>query len=130
MYDVDFQFLDSRNTKLYAIAERYAADEELFKENLANAWTKLASADMYDGPFKHRCDKDIKVIPTPDSSKTDQASIKTDQPVTSAAQSGTQSDQEDKNCTCPPVPCGSDSVKSIKIVINIALIAIAVMYYF
>ena len=126
MYDVDFQFLDSRNTKLHAIAERYAADEELFKENFANAWTKLASADLFDGPFKHKCEKE-PTTSTPESSKTDQP----DQPVTQTLQPGTRSDQEDKNCTCEqPVPCGSDNIKSINIVINVALIAIAFMYYF
>ena len=82
---------------------------------------------MYDGPFKHRCDKEIEDKPTTDSSKSDQTSVR---PGTQPAQSGTQSDQEDKNCSCPPIPCGSDSVKSIKIVINIALMAFALMHYF
>jgi len=44
------------DAELKTIAEDYAADKELFLEELASAWTKLANADRFDGPTGNICD--------------------------------------------------------------------------
>ena len=41
---------------LKVIAEDYASDNNLFLENVASAWTKLANADRFDGPHGNVCD--------------------------------------------------------------------------
>lgn len=42
---------------LKAIAQDYAADEELFLLQFAAAWVKMANADRFDGPAGNLCDK-------------------------------------------------------------------------
>jgi len=37
------------------IVEEYADDEETFKKEFATAWTKMMTADRYDGPFDNAC---------------------------------------------------------------------------
>jgi len=41
--------------ELGAFAERFAADEAYFKRTLATAWTKLMTADRFDGPDGNEC---------------------------------------------------------------------------
>ena len=43
------------DAELSAIAQDFAADEELFLAELAAAWTKLMNADRFDGPAGNLC---------------------------------------------------------------------------
>merc|ERR1719189_746200 len=52
--DVQFYF----DPILKAVAEDYASDDELFLEKFEQAWTTLANADRFDGPFGNVCDTD------------------------------------------------------------------------
>jgi catalase/peroxidase HPI len=54
MYKVDVQF--KYNAELLAISQDYASDNQLFLNNFASAWTKLANADRFDGPFGNLCE--------------------------------------------------------------------------
>ena len=50
--DVQFYF----DPILKAVAEDYASDDALFLEKFEQAWTTLANADRFDGPFGNVCD--------------------------------------------------------------------------
>ena len=54
MYKVDLQF--KYNAELLAISQDYASDNELFLNDFASAWTKLANADRFDGPAGNLCE--------------------------------------------------------------------------
>ena len=43
-------------TEKQAVAEDYASNDALFLENFEQAWTTLANADRFDGPFGNVCD--------------------------------------------------------------------------
>merc|ERR1711908_112431 len=43
--------------ELLAVAQEYAVDEASFKAELATAWTKLMTADRFDGPTGNVCDE-------------------------------------------------------------------------
>ena len=42
--------------ELKAIVEEYAANENVFHDEFAKAWTKLMIADRFDGPFANACE--------------------------------------------------------------------------
>jgi len=44
-----------RDLELKAIVEEYAADESIFYDEFAKAWTKMMIADRFDGPFNNEC---------------------------------------------------------------------------
>ena len=44
------------DAELLAIVQEYAVDDAAFKSELASAWTKLMTADRFDGPDKNVCD--------------------------------------------------------------------------
>jgi len=44
-----------RDPDLKAIIDEYAADESIFYDDFAKAWTKMMIADRFDGPFKNEC---------------------------------------------------------------------------
>ena len=115
MYSVDFQF--KFDPELNAIAEKYAANNELFKANFASAWVKLASADMFYGPVQNRCDKEE--IPT-----TTTTTIKSKSPKPTEIPPG--------NCTCPEQEAcesGGSNMREFQIVWHITIFAIAVIYF-
>ena len=45
------------DAELLAVAQEYAVDEAAFKAELATAWTKLMTADRFDGPTGNVCDE-------------------------------------------------------------------------
>ena len=63
MFAVDVQF--SFDAELRVIAEDFAFDKELFLDNLASAWTKLANADRFAGPTGNVCDDTTSTTTAP-----------------------------------------------------------------
>ena len=73
MYAVDVQF--SFDAELRVIAEDFAFDNELFLDNLASAWTKLANADRFAGPTGNVCDETSSTTAAPLPSSTSAAPL-------------------------------------------------------
>ena len=53
MYQVDLHF--KTDPELLHVAEEFAADNKIFLEAVAEAWTTLVNADMFDGPTGNLC---------------------------------------------------------------------------
>lgn len=53
MYRVDLHF--RTDPELLAVSEEFAADNKVFLEAVAEAWTTLVNADMFDGPTGNLC---------------------------------------------------------------------------
>ena len=53
MYQVDLHF--KTDPELLHVAEEFAADNKVFLEAVAEAWTTLVNADMFDGPTGNLC---------------------------------------------------------------------------
>ena len=53
MYRLDIYF--KTDPELSVIAEQFAVNEALFLSELAEAWTLIMNADMFDGPLGNKC---------------------------------------------------------------------------
>jgi len=53
MLRTDLMFKD--DPELLAVAQDFAADNEMFLEELAAAWTKISNADRFKGPIENVC---------------------------------------------------------------------------
>ena len=53
MLGTDYMFYQDK--ELLAISQDFAADDEMFLEEAARAWTKLANADRFAGPAGNIC---------------------------------------------------------------------------
>jgi len=53
MFSTDIMFHD--DPELKGIAEEYVYDNERFLDDFAAAWTKIANADRFDGPYGNLC---------------------------------------------------------------------------
>ena len=53
MYSLDLHF--KTDPELAVITEQFALSQDLFLSELAEAWTLLMNADMFDGPLGNRC---------------------------------------------------------------------------
>ena len=53
MYKVDLYF--KTDPELAAISYEFAADNQLFLQELATAWQLLVNSDMFDGPNNNLC---------------------------------------------------------------------------
>ena len=53
MYRTDLYF--KTDPELFAIAMEFAEDQNLFLQELTNAWYLLMNADMFSGPTGNKC---------------------------------------------------------------------------
>ena len=56
MYRLDIYF--KTEPELAVITQQFAANEALFLSELAEAWTLLMNADMFDGPRGNLCSQE------------------------------------------------------------------------
>ena len=63
MYRTDLYF--KIDPELSAIAMEFAEDQNLFFQELSNAWYLLMNADMFSGPMGNKCPSFQDDIPSP-----------------------------------------------------------------
>jgi hypothetical protein len=102
------------------IVEEYANDEETFKTEFASAWTKMVTADRYDGPFDNAC-KAVSTCTTDPCFEAPEAPTGTPaEESTGQAPTGTPAEES----TGPPTP--SSAEVSVKMTVA-TLAAVAVV---